>query len=38
MDTWKIVGFLFLTAICADFITTDGEVTNKVISRVTYYL
>ncbi len=38
METWKIVGFLLLTAVCADFITTDGKVTNKVINRVTYYL
>lgn len=37
MDTWKIVAFLFLTAVCVDYITTDGQVTDKVISRVTYY-
>ena len=37
MATWKIVGFLFLTAVCIDFITTNGQVTDKVINRVTYY-
>jgi hypothetical protein len=37
MATWKIVGFLLLTAVCIDFIATDGQVTGKVYTRLTYY-